>query len=352
MKIIRKDLEKKAEEAVQICLSKVPFLKIESIRKEPVPKEKGPDFLVRLALPEGEKDLIVEVKGNGQPKPARDGINQLLRYKDAFPGAYGILVAPYISQKAAEICAAADIGYVDLAGNCRLSFGQVYIEQKGEPNPFAQKRDLRSLYSPKAERVLRVLLSNPGKAWKMAELADEAGVSLGQVSNVKKLLLNREWVQAEKSGLKLTEPRTLLTEWSENYSFRRNHLQNYYSLKNIADIEADLADVCNRSNLLYAFTGFSGAARLAPAVKYQRVFAYVEEAQEDVAKTLGFKRVASGANVSLLLPYDEGVFYSATDFEGVQIASPVQIYFDLCGFRGRGEEAAQQLLSQVILPRW
>ena len=352
MKIGTKELEKKAKEAIQICLSKVPFLSIESVKKEPVRQDKGPDFLVRLTLPEREKNLVVEVRGNGQPRLARDGVNQLLRYRDTFPEAYGILVAPYISHKAAEICAAADIGYVDLAGNCRLSFGQVYIEQTGKPNPFDQKRDLRSLYSPKAERVLRVLLSKPRKAWRMAELAEKAGVSLGQVSNVKKLLLDREWVQAEKSGLALIKPQALLMEWSENYSFRRNQVQDYFSLKKVAEIEADLAEVCNRNKLVYAFTSFSGAARLAPAVRYQRVFVYIEETEEDVAPLLGLKKVTSGANVSLLIPYDEGVFYGASDFEGVQIASAAQIYLDLRGFRGRGEEAAQQLLGQVILPQW
>ena len=64
-------------------------------------------------------------------------------------------MAPYISPKAAEICIASDIGYIDLAGNCHLSFDNIYIERQGTPNPFRTKRKLRSIYSKKTTRVLR-----------------------------------------------------------------------------------------------------------------------------------------------------------------------------------------------------
>jgi len=102
----------------------------------------------------------------------------------------------------------------------------------------------------------------------------------------------------------------------------------------------------------YALTGFSAAARLAPMVRYQRVTAYVNEDPGDLVKTLGLKEVSSGANVTLLSPYDEGVFYGAADINGIRIVSSVQAYLDLIGYRGRGEEAATFLLEQVIQHRW
>ena len=352
MKLSGPELEKGAEWALRSCLSKVPFLKIEDIQRETSGEVVKPDLLFKLALPEGEEYLVVEVKSSGQPRLAREAVNQLLRYRDLFPAAYGVFVAPYISPKAAEICTQEEVGYVDLVGNCRLCFGQVYIEQEGKPNLFAKKRDLRSLYSPKAERVLRVLLNNRRKGWKIAELADEAQVSLGQVSNVKKLLMDREWAKTETSGLVLSEPLQLLKEWSENYSFKRNRIRDFYSLKSVTQVEADLAEVCKRKGFVYALTSFSGAARLAPAVRYQRVTAYVQETGEDLASLLSLKSVATGPNVSLLLPYDAGAIYGARTVDGIEIVSPIQIYLDLCGFRGRGEEAARVLLEQVITQKW
>jgi len=352
MKFSGSELEKKAEGALRSCLSKVPFLKIEDIQRETSGEAVKPDLLIKLSLPEGEQYIVVEVKSSGQPRLAREAVNQLLRYRDKFSGAYGVFMAPYISSKAAEICTKEAIGYADLSGNCRLCFGQVYVDQGGKPNLFAKRRDLRSLYSSKAERVLRVLLNNPRKGWKVAELANEAQVSLGQVSNVKKLLTDREWVIAKTGGFVLREPGELLKEWAENYSFKRNRIRDFYSLKTIAKVEADLAEVFNRKGIMYALTSFSGAGRFAPAVRYQRVMAYVEDTVKDLASLFSLKSVTTGANVSLLSPYDAGVMYGAREVDGVKIASPIQIYLDLSGFRGRGEEAANVLFEQVIRPKW
>ncbi len=352
MRISGDQLEKKAREALRSCLSRVPFLKIEAIKRETSKERVAPDFLIKIALPEGEKYLVVETKANGQPRLAHEAVNQILRYRDFYPDAYGVFLAPYVSPKAGEICRQEGIGYLDLAGNCYLCFDRVYIEQEGRPNPFKEKRDLRSLYSPKAERVLRVLLNKAGRAWKVEELAQEAQVSLGQVSNVKKLLMDREWILVDKRGFILNKPEQLLKEWQENYSFRRNQILDFYFMKGQAEFEADLVECCNRKNLKYAFTGFSGAARFAPAVRYQRAMAYLQDLDEGLISQLALKRVSSGTNVSLFIPYDEGVFYGACELNGAQVASPVQVYLDVRSFRGRGEEAAQVLLDQVIKPTW
>jgi hypothetical protein len=351
MKIDRK-FDNDAKKAVISCLGRVPFLRVEEIPNTGAGEGIRPGLLVKVRQQDREQILVVEIRKNGQPRIARDAVNQVQRYLNTFPGAYGVFMAPYISPRAAEICKQDGVGYLDLAGNCRFCFDSVYIEQQGKPNIFAEKRDLRSLYSPKAERVLRVLLNNSYKAWKTVDLADEARVSLGQVSNVKKLLLDREWVGVEKTGFVLTEPEPLLQEWKENYSFRRNKIRDLHSLKSTAQIESDISEYCRRKNLKYAFTGFSGAARLAPSVRYNRAMAYIAETNEDMITDLALSEVSSGANVSLLTPYDDEVYYGSQDVNGSRIVSPVQLYLDVIGFRGRGEEAAQALLDQVIRSTW
>ncbi len=282
---------------------------------------------------------------------AHDAINQLIRYQNTYQDAYLIFMAPYISPQAAEICMKDGVGYLDFAGNCYLSFGQVYIEQTGKSNPFRTRRDLVSLFSPKSSRVLRVLLNNPGRVWKTQDLADEARVSLGRVANVKKLLLDREWI-TKQDGFSLTAPWMLPEEWANTYTYRKNAVRNYYSLKSIQEIEENLTKVCCEKGIEYAMTGFSGVARFAPAVRYARIMAYVYNTKEDVASLLNLKEVESGANVTLLGPYDEGVFYGMQVIENITIVSPVQIYLDLKGYKGRGEEAAEVLLRDVIKPKW
>lgn len=346
------EIEKKTEIALRTCLERVPFLKIESLQKEFSVDDFCADFLVTLVLFDSKQNLVIEVKNNGQPRVARDAVNKLLRYRNTSPDFYGVFMAPYISPQSAEICSKDGIGYIDLAGNCRLSFGRVYIEQTGNSNPFREKRDLRSLYSPKAARILRVLLINPKRVWKTQDMAKEAEVSLGQVANVKKFLDDREWILVTSEGFSLREPEKLLKEWSENYTFKKNQMRNFYSLKNSVEVEEDLARVCNERDIKYVLTGFSGAIRFSPAVRYQRAMAYVSDNFEDVASVLNLKEVPSGANVTLLTPYDEGVFYGTRLVGGIRVASPVQIYLDLVSFRGRGEEAAHVILEEAIKPTW
>jgi len=353
VKFPSEELFENAAKAVRSCLEGVPFVEIREIRRDTGPNYAQPGLWVKLMMPYGEQDLIAEVRSSGQPRIVREAAGQLLKYRySAPPGTYGILIAPYISPKAAEVCAGEGIGYVDLSGNCRLSFGQVYLERQGRPNAFSEKRYLRSLYSPKAERVLRVLLTNPHGQWKIQALAKEAEVSLGQASKVKTILTDREWVSPEHGRIRLTKPVELLSEWAANYNSKRNEVREFYTLKKAWELEADLAELCSKRGTTYALTGFSGAARLAPAVRYQRALAYIDAPLEDVAFSLDLKQVSSGANVSLLRPYDEGVFYGIRAIDDIWIASPVQIYLDLMGIKGRGEEAAQAVLEEAILPLW
>jgi len=345
------EIEEQARETLLECFREVPFLDIENLADSGSKNGKA-DFKLQVKTPSGKSMLLVEVKSIGQPRIVRDAVNQLSRFKGEFPNAYGIVMAPYITDQAAEICLKDGFGYADLAGNCRISFDQVFISKEGKENRFSRKRDLRSLYSPKAERVLRQLFSAPIRSWKMQLLAREAGVSLGQVANVKRLLLEKEWIESGGDGFRLTAPDKLLTEWSENYDFDRNTVREYYSLLSAANLESKLADYCKQKNLRYALAGFSSAARFAPMVRYQRAMAYISGNNDEIASRLELKSVASGANVSLVEPYDDGVFNGAETRDAVKVTSPLQTYLDLCRIKGRGEEAAEFLKEKVMQPTW
>jgi len=352
MKINAADMIEKIEGSLKACLQRVPFLEIESLGRAVKIGDTCMDIVATVRISNQRHHLAIEVKSNGQPRVARTTAYSLSRALESDNNTYGVFAAPYISPRTAEICVQEKIGYLDLAGNCRLAFDQVYIEQQGNPNLFAEKRDLRSLYSPKAARVLRVLMADPKKPWRIQALAEEANVSVGQVSNVKSLLESREWLGSSEAGLILKDPGSLLAEWSENSNYRKNVSRNYYTLKSVAEIEADLAKTCEGLGTAYALTGFSGAARYAPSVRYQRAMAYVLLDVENIAKILSLKEVASGANVTLITPYDEGLLYGIRKIDGICIASPVQVYLDLVGLKGRGEEAAKAILDEVIQSSW
>jgi hypothetical protein len=276
----------------------------------------------------------------------------MLRYKDRIPDANFVFIAPYISPRAAEICESEGVGYLDLSGNCLLSFDKVFIQKTNYPNQYKEKRKLKSLYAPKAERILRVLLCNPGKNWKIKELSVESNVSIGQASNVKKILFDREFISGKRGGFNLEDPVGLLREWAENYDYRKNKVQEFYSLKSVTDIENALAAYLNDRKIKYALTGFSGAARIETAVRYNKAMVYAASLTQDAFSAVSLKTVKSGGNLLLFTPYDDGVFYGSSRVKEIQVASEIQLYLDLKGFRGRGEEAAEVLYERIVDKAW
>jgi Transcriptional regulator, AbiEi antitoxin, Type IV TA system len=309
--------------ALQQNLYSIPSVAIEEIAPG---RQDSPDIALRVSLPGTAQIIWADVKSSGQPRYARQVGNRFFRVRSQYPEIYGVFIAPYISPPSAAICVQAGIGYVDLSGNCCLAFHNVFI--------------------------LRALLTYPKQVWTTTALSNAANVSMGMVSHIKKLLADREWILLMESGFQLIAPFDLLGTWAEHYSFRKNKLYDFYSLKDSYEFESDLSNACSSAGIPYALTGFSASARLAPAVRFQRAMAYVQGDIPALAAGIGLKSVSSGPNVTLLSPYDEGVFSGSKPIDDIVVANPIQVYLDLKNYRGRGEEAAETLLNQVIKPQW
>lgn len=346
------NMEKQSKELFYECLKGINFVK--SVDDVTGLYNSNVDTVFRIVFQKAKtpKYFLVETKINGQPRFARQAVNQLMiNLREMKEDSYGIFIAPFISPESADICKNNNIGYADFAGNCYISFSNVFIQKEGNPNLYKKEQDLKSLFSPKSERLLRVLLNSGSKEWKVAGLSKAADISYGLVSKVKRNLMDREWVESETIGFQLVKPFELLNAWVENYTYRRNNVREYYSLLGISEIEAAIIASAQQTNIRVGLTGFSGGTRIAPAVRYQRVMAYVEDSDK-IAASMELKEVSSGANVLLLDPYDEGVFYGSQLVGNDQIVSPIQIYLDLMSISGRGEEAGEVIMEQVIKKLW
>lgn len=313
-----------------------------------------PDIVIKYVYKNEEKGIVLEVKSQGEPRFIRDAINQLLRYKEAFPNAYYMIAAPFISNTSANLCFNAGIGFLDLVGNVYINNEPIFIQRIVERNPLAEKRELRKLYSPKSERVLRVMLDIGKKKWITEELARQAKVSIGLVAKVKNVLLNKEWLESEYGGFSLIKPFALLDEWSNNYRIEKSKKLNFYTMSSLREIENRIGDFLDKRNILYAFTGQSAAARYAPMVRYKTAKLYIDsiEIVNALEVDLEIKQVESGANLHLLIPYDEGVLYGRQQFDGLFVVSQIQTYLDLINDKARGEEAAVEILEQGIKKKW
>lgn len=346
-------------------LKPIPFVSISAERREPALAGGGgyrPDFSIDLQA-DGESWVVVgEVKSDGQPRNARVAALQLKDYVQRMSGidarahVYPVVVAPYISPASAQICAEAGVGFADLAGNCRLVFGRVYIEKSAAENPFRKRRVQRSLFSAKSGRVLRLLLAEPNRVWRVVQLAKKAQVSLGQVSNLRRRLLDQEWAVVDKDGLKLSRPRDLLEAWRNAHKLDPERSEAAYTLLHGEALDKALRAAFEESDQgrHAVLASYSAGRWLAPFARASSSYLYVdEEGSRAVRKHLKLEPAAKGANVSLMWPKDEGVFLDRTESgKGMWCTSPIQTYLDLAVSGERGAEAAEHLFNERIAPRW
>lgn len=313
---------------------------------------RGFDLGIRVRTGDKTWQLLVEVKSNVEPRIARLASEQLRDQVQLRPYSYGVLAAPYISDRVAAICEEYGLGYFDLAGNYRLVFDNAHILSRNFPNPEAERRPLKSIFSAKASRVLRVLFSDVRRHWKLKDLAKETSISIGLAYKVKERLLSLEYANGGRSGIRLRKPDELLKAWSESYSISRSKSLDLFSPPSVANLEEQLIRHCSDTRVRYALALFSGAARIAPYAQYVKGAAYVNAKLAAVAESLGWKRVDTGSNFTLYFPYDSGLLYGLQEVSGTKVVSDVQLYLDLMSVGGRGEEAAQFILEQRLRPKW
>jgi hypothetical protein len=350
------DTSQSAQRAIATSLNQVlgevPFLRLGSTIEETRELDSEIDISVDVIANGTPWKLLVEVKSSGEPRIARAAIQQILAVTRAQEPQYGLIGAPYVGPETQKICKEAGVGFIDLAGNCRLAFDKVFIERRGFPKPKAERRPLRSLFSPKASRVLRVLFETPKQPWQVQRLAREARVSLGLAAKVKQRLLDLEFAREERAGIKLAKPEELLIAWAAALASQKRSTVGVYAAGDPPQTEETLRVYCATNATPYAFTQFSGAARVAPFTRYTRGAAYVQADPVSFVAKLGWKIADTGANFTLPWPFDEGVFYGARTIGQDRVVSDVQLYLDLMESKGRGEEAAMAILDQKLRPQW
>ncbi len=349
-------LEIRAVDAVRDLLGDVPSVEVESVGVSGIARAYGVDELIDLSYPGGNCALVVEVKSNGAPRFVRSGVYQLescvarLRQSGEAHAARRLipmLVSPYLSPESRAICTDHDVAYLDLAGNARLAFDTVYIERAVADRPRSETRALRSIFTPKAAAILRVLLRDPNRAWRVAELAAQANASYGHVSNVRKALLEREWLEAGDDGAVLIQPDALLQTWRENYRRPAGQSITGYTHLHGRQLDERLRGKLNpdpeRPRAIYSL--HSSAQWLAPFSRSGTQTFYADEPGAEVLKEgLELAPAARGENVVLRVPTDESLFDDASEpVPNVFCTSPIVTYLDLWDGSDREQEAAGHL---------
>ena len=356
---IEKPVESAAVDAVRLLLEHVPNIQIVAVRHEQH-FESGHRLDARINLDhDGSRyALLVEIKPNGAPRFARSAVYQLesciahlhqCERQDNTRRFIPMLVSPYLSPESRSICLDHNVAYLDLYGNAHLAFGAVYIDRTVPDKPKSEVRAQRSLFTPKAGAILRVLLHDPARPWRVTDLAEAANASLGHVSNVRKALLNREWVEIRDDGLVLVQPDALLKSWSENYRQPAGRRISGYTVLHGGQLRNRLSGSLKPGpQPPRAICASNSAAEwIAPYVRGGTQSFYADEPGARILQeALQLTLAAQGANVILRIPNDETLFEDAVEpAPGIFCANPVVTYLDLWNGNDRDREAADHMAA-------
>jgi hypothetical protein len=337
------NFEDTAEEAVLGLLARIGAV----IHHEPRTRaDRGVDFILDLEEGGRRHVLAVECKTAGQPRQIREALLQLRLYADQHGGAVPLLVVPYVSEQARRLCNEFRVNYLDLVGNCRVVFGGVFIEREVAQKPLAERRHFRAVFQPRSALVLRRMLREPNRTWRVSELAHATGVSLGHVSNIKKALLDREWAVASTDGFHINRPNELLDAWRDVYQPPKP--ERFYTTLHGDAFQEKAREAfaqCRQRRVGAVFASFSAARWLSAFGRTSTEFFYADSAAVNVlAGPLRLTPSAEGGNVLIMMPKDSGVFVDKVEAApSVDCTSPVQTFLDLSVAGDRGREAAEHL---------
>ena len=341
-------------EALRTLLLNVPAVQVTSIKAEAqaVPGDWQPDFIARLLVNGQQHQLICEYLANAQPRYARHALLELRNFvAQQAPQATPILLAPFLSPEVRQMCQENGAGYLDMEGNARIAFDHVFIERLVANKPVAAQRELKSLFRPKSAQVLRVMLREPARAWRVTELSEISGVSLGHVSNVRTGLMDREWARISDYGLVLSAPDALLDAWRDSYTAPPGERLRFYTPLHgstlIDAVRKALAFLPSTRNSLAhaACASFSAAQWLAPYARTGTDYFYADkEGLGQLQTALRLAPVSKGENVVVIMPKDLGLLADTVEpAPGAVCTSPLQTWLDLSIAGERGAEAADHL---------
>lgn len=336
MKYIYKDIE---------SLFKNQFESVPFITHINIKDRSSNGFCADIIGKESAQSVHVVVLERAFPQNINHLINQEKVSSD-----YLIVMAPYISETSASILEENKCGYIDYSGNCLIATNSIYISSKGNPNKYPRHDSTENLFrvtSHTTSLILRVLLADTSKKWKVQELSQTVGCSIGMASKVKTYLCEQEWAEMTRDGLQIIDPSGLLESWSAAYSLPESI--NCYTLDPLPVFESKCYAAYTNSNISCALSGLSGGVRYTPVVRYTKAHVWIRQKNiSDFLDVTGCKIVDSGSNISLLIAPGDELFYDSRIINNSRVVSPVQAFLDCRQIKGRGEEMAEAIYQKEI----
>ena len=269
-----------------------------------------------------------------------------------------ILVAVHTSEGARQILEANGVAYLDGLGNASIRLPGVFV-RTGSFSAAAvivDREPVKARLAGKAGLIAQALLLDRDRAWRVADIAAEAGVSAGLAHRVLARLEDATILAADGSGprkvRRITNPEALLDLWAEEERERGARRTAAFVLARPgARTAALLSERLAGAGIMHAITGIAAAAILAPAltsvpITYVRVTAAVPVSE--ALNALDARQTDEGANLVIVQGADDTELRFRREIEGIWLAADTRIYLDSLRDPRRGKEQAQIFRESVL----
>jgi hypothetical protein len=333
-------------------------LKICYLQSQPRIFNRVPDFVARVDIDGREIELIIEVKERPHLVSLRLAADAMKQY--AGLNQIPMIAAHFMGPNRRKLLKEMGIGYMDMAGNIYLRAPGVFIAREVKRNPFGYVREGLNPYSDKASIILRVLMNEPGRKWKIREMARAGDINPGWASRVVESLVERGLIEfSRQDGIALLRGEDMLKEWADIYDWHRNRFYAYYChARDFREVLEKISGLNLYGDRIIALGFQAGAYLVSPYSAFNQVHLVVDglsfdAIRPDIERQLGLESRKEGANLILVRPYYKySALFGARKIKDWWVVSDVQLYLDLNKYPLRGQEQAEHLLEKVIRPRF
>jgi hypothetical protein len=248
-----------------------------------------------------------------------------------------------------EAAEEAGVSYLDLGGRGRVvAPGLVYVAPP-HVGWAGLSRSNASPFAPKASRVVRVLLSDPRRPWRLSDVAVLSELNPGNVHRALAGLVDRGMVERDEDAYVVADPGSLLEAWAD----QRQEPRERISLQHEGDLHGVVRRLVDALHGHAVVSGELAAEEFAPYLPAASAIIHALDPDDFAALQRPVERspllglgAAPGRVVIDLADAGCGGFRVLKD--DLPLASPQQVYVDLARDRGRGREAAEHLREQLL----
>lgn len=209
------------------------------------------------------------------------------------------------------------------------------------------------LISKKLDSIIRILLVNlfeRGPNLRLSTLAKKAKITPAMA---KRLILRLEGSQyvTIRGGIKVINPKKLIKVWGYSYSIKELEQLQFVVAERPQYVMLKIANRARLWKLPYAFTLFSATEHISPYVAPSDTYLYI--LKKDIKGWEALFRIenmlpAEREGNVICLVVDEDYFEGVLNVRDVTVVSIPQLCADLFSFGGRGEEAAEEIINNVL----